>query len=241
MPDELIVTEPVVTEPVVVDPPNDPPQDPPQDPPADEKFNKAQMQQISSVMGNLIKKAIDENVAPMIQQQRAPMDTGDTTNPAVQKFNEQLQEKIFAGDVMGAFDDYAKVKKQANQNLSNQQQTELNKAISGFEEKPFYKEVHKDFEKMAKNLMSEKGYPVEAAAELAYQTVTNKHMVNAQSGENGSLNMTTGGKRTFTPNTGKLPEQFEAAYQRDKAKGLFKDRKDYISSLSPQVRKQYEI
>lgn len=204
------------------------------------KFNKAQMQQISSVMGNMIKKVMDESVVPMLQQ-KPDMLQAPNDDPALANFNEKLQGKIFAGDVVGALQDFMNVSEKATKSLSDKQQTALNKQISGYEEKPFYKDIFPKFEKLARQLVSKKGYPVDAAAELAYQTATTEHLVNVQSGNAGNLNMTTGGKRTFTPNEGKLPEQFEAAYQRDKEKGLFKDRKDFISSLSPQVRKQYEI
>ena len=241
MADEPTITEPV--DPAPVDP-VDPPVDPvdPQDPPEEPKFNKAQLQQLSSIMGNMIKKTVEDTVTPLLNTRQVNPLSDDTApnNPALAQFNEKLQEKIFSGDVVGAFQDFLSVNDRANKNLSQQQQTDLNKVISKYDEKPYYKDVFPDFEKRAKDLVSKKGYPVEAAAELAYQTSVSAHLVNAQK-PHGNLDMTIGGKRTFSKETGKLPEQFEKAYQRDKAKGLFKDRKDYVESLSPQVRAQYEI
>lgn len=233
--------EPTNTEPVSTEPVGSEPEPQPTTPVEEPKFNKAQLQQISSIMGNLIKKSIDEQVIPLVSKREPlPTDTSLPDNPAVKQFNERLAEKIYSGDIIGALTEFQKVQERANQNLSKQQQTDLNKAISGLEERPHYKDVHSDLEKMANDLVK-KGYPAGPAAELAYQTSVNNFVMGNAGDNSGSLSMISGGRRTITKPDGKLPPQFEKAYQQGKDKGLFTDRKDYVNSLDPRVVAQYGI
>ena len=161
-------------------------------------------------------------------------------NPAYQKFNEKLYEKFIQGDVVGAFQDYLNVYEKANQNLTKKQQNELNKSISGFEDKPNYKDVYPEMNKMAQEYMAN-GYPPGPAAELAYEKSLNSFLMGKRQDNSASLAMETGGRRPTPSTSGKLPPQFEKAYQQGKAKGLFSDRKEYIENLDPRVRAQYGI
>jgi len=208
------------------------------------KLNKTQLQQISSVTGNIVKgaieKAIKDDVLPMLQQRQVETNVPASDTPAYQKFNEKLAEKFFAGDISGAFQDYLNVHEKANQNITKRQKTDLNKHLSSYEDKPHYKDVFSDMEKLANKFM-ENGYPAGPAAELAYEKSVNSHLTSKPVDNTGNLAMETGGRRTVSVPTGKLPPDFERSYQQGKAKGLFKDRKDYIENLDPRIRAQYGI
>ena len=243
MPDDPVV-EPVVAEPTDPVDPVDPvdPQDPvdPADPGGDEvKFSKAQMQQVGSVMGNMLKKAIEENVLPLINKKPEP-DVYATTdnNPAFQKFNEQLQEKILSGDVMGAFDDYQKVKDRASKNLTNSQTQALNKELNNYTEKEDYKDVYADMQKLSGDLVQQ-GWPPKAAAEHAYTKASLAFLKGGSIPDGGAFEMTTGGRRVPAGKKPKLPPEFKAACERDIAKGLFKDEKEFIDNLDPRIRKAH--
>lgn len=237
MADEPTNAEPVDAEPV--DPVDGEPEPEPQD---EAKLNKTQLQQISSVMGALIKKSIEKEVIPLINQPREAESLTNATsdNPAYQKFNERLQEKIYQGDVVGAFQDFMNINRKAEQNLTKKQQTELNKSLSAYEEKPNYKDVFPEMSKMANEYVAN-GYPPGPAAELAYEKSLNSFLMGKRQDNSASLAMETGGRRPTPSNSGKLPPQFEKAYQQGKAKGLFKDRKEYADNLDPRVRAQYGI
>ena len=207
------------------------------------KLNKTQLQQISSVMGSIIKKAIEKDVLPLVNERReteAVLSPTQTDNPAYEKFNERLSQKMYSGDIAGALQDYLNVHEKANQNLTKKQQTDLNKDISSHQEKPHYKDVFPEMDKMAKEFVAN-GYPTGPAADLAYEKSVNSFLMNRGQDNSASLAMETGGRRTVTPSTGKLPPQFEKAYQQGKDKGLFTDRKDYVANLDPRVRSQYGI
>jgi hypothetical protein len=205
------------------------------------KFNKTQLQQLSSITGNLIKKVVDEQIMPVIEQNK-PKDvnlkTADNENPAKKMFNEQLFEQIMQGDVLGAFEKYTDTMKKADQSLSQAQQQELTKQLHSYSEKPHYKDVYPEMEKMAKDLINE-GWPAKAAAETSYFKSVALH----QGGNDfrGSLGMTTGSRRTPTKKAPKLPPQFKEAFERDKDKGLFKTEQEFIDKLAPQIRKQYGL
>ena len=119
---------------------------------------------------------------------------------------------MFGGDITGALQDYLNVHEKANQNISKRQQTDLNKQLSSYEDKPHYKEVFSDMDKMANQFM-EKGYPAGPAAELAYEKCVNSHLSSNTVDNSGSMAMETGGRRVTNMPTGKLPPDFEKSYQ----------------------------
>jgi len=206
------------------------------------KFSKAQLQQLGSLIGDISKKqldrAINDLVLPMFEQTRrndpSDMVRGDDNSPAKKMLNEQLFEQVMQGDVVGAFEKYQKIMNDANRSLSTKQQTELTKSLTGYAEKPHYKEVYPEMEKMSGDLIKQ-GWPPKAAAEHAYY----KSVASFLAGDlnPGSLEMTTGGRRQPTQKAPKLPPDFKAACDRDIAKGLYKTEKEWIDNLAPQVRK----
>ena len=230
--------EPTGTEPVE-DAEPDQPVDEPQEP-AEQKLNKVQLQQISSVVGSIVKKAIEKDVMPLMSQPREPESYATPDNPAYQKFNERLSERLFSGDVAGALQDYLNVHEKANKNLSQKQKTELNRHISSYEDRPYYKDVYAEVDKRAKEYVAN-GYPPGPAADLAYEKSVNAFLMSKAPDNSGSLAMESGGRRSTKTQGSKLPPQFEKAYQQGKEKGLFKDRNEYIENLDPRVRQTYGI
>jgi len=228
--------------------PNVPPSgDPPSgDPPAGDEpsFSKKQMEQLSTLTGRIIKKQFDENVMPLINRReepvyRPPMNDGADT---LKKFNETLQQKIFEGDVLGAMQMAADVQARAKENLSKTQITEANRLITSYADKPFYKDIHSDMDKITKDAIGQ-GVPPEWAVEHAYQKSLAGHLQGTRSsdGEEGSLGMLGGGAAPRRSKETKLPTEFKDACARDITKGLVKDEKEWISLLSPSIRKQYNI
>lgn len=207
------------------------------------KFSKEQLQQIGSMTGRLIKNQIDENVLPLLQAR--PQSTGSVAgdSTALDKFNQKLQEMIFSGDVSGAMRMARQVEDNAKINLTKAQETETAKLITTYSDKPYYKDIYSDMKKFASEAVA-KGFPPEAATELAFEKASNKHLQTIMGGGNsdtGSLEMTGGGRRTARTKTSMLPPAFKEAAKRDIAKGFFKDEKDYIAALSPAIRQQYGI
>ncbi|MHC4951867.1 MAG: hypothetical protein ACYTEU_12930 [Planctomycetota bacterium] len=212
----------------------------------DVKFNKTQLQQISSIMGSIIKKQIDENVTPLIETStvRQSPDATDVSNPGVRdKFSADLLDQALSGDFFGAVEKAISLRNRADANLSETRKTELVKDSRSYEDKPYYNDVKLEMDRLAAEAAA-KGYPAKPANELAYNTAVREHLEKKYVGniDEGSLQLETGGRYTpASKGKAKLPPQFEEAYQRDKAKGHFKNRQEFLDNLSPQVRAQYEI
>lgn len=209
------------------------------------KLSKEALQQIASMTGRLIKKQLDETVMPLLQKttEEPVTNTGVADNQtALDKFNEQLQEKIFSGNVTGAMAMYNQVNEQTKTNLAKNQQTQTAKAIASYSDRPYYKEIYQNMTKIAQEAVG-KGFPPDAAAEHAYEKAKAGHFEKQLGGgkDTDGLEMLTGGRRTSTTKTPKLPPAFKEAYARDKAKGLFKDEQDYINHLSPRVREAHGL
>ena len=201
------------------------------------KFSKDQLQQLASMTGRLIKKQLDESL-PQYMPQAPPSPPPADNLRAIDEFNQKLQNKIFEGDVVGAFQEYNNVYKRAETNLRASQENQLKKAMTAFADKPFYKDTYQDAEQIAKEAMSN-GVAPEFAAQLGYaQAVANRHTGGS---DTGGLTLEGGGKRPPQKKKAQLPERFKAAAARDIAKGFFKDEAEYIANLSPEIRNQYGI
>ena len=98
-------------------------------------------------------------------------------------------------------------------------------------------------DKIAKQAIRQ-GVPPQWAADHAYHKALSEHLSSSGREENedgGRLSMLEGGRQQRKQTGQKLPERFKEAAKRDIAKGVFKDEKDYIANLSPQIREQYGI
>jgi hypothetical protein len=208
------------------------------------KFSKVQLEQISTIMGRIVKKQIEEDVIPKLKREEPvnsyvpPVQQED----AVKKFNEQLQEKIFAGDVLGALQLAGQVQENAKQNLTKTKQTQTEKALISYSEKPFYKDIYSDMKTIALDAVNQ-GYPPEAAGEYAYHKAKADYLekgLNRDDGE-GSLDMVGGGRSAPRTKKAALPQHMKDAAARDIQQGLYKDESEWIKALHPSIRKQYAI
>lgn len=201
-------------------------------------FTPEQEQYIGSWMGRIISKQFDEKVIPTIQQtQTAPEPTGDS---ALDEFNQKLQDMVLEGNVTGALQLYNQVQARATENLTKTNRIQTDKALTAFSEEPYYKDVFKDAQSLAHSLVA-KGYSPEIAAEHAYTKTESKYLKKKLNPSAEPQDMLGSGKRVVSNKKLKLPKQFKKAYERDKAKGLFKDEQEYINNLSPAIRAKYGI
>ncbi len=203
-------------------------------------FSKKQMEQLATLVGRISKKQLDENVMPLLQQRREEHTPPPQHSDAIKAFNEQLQQKIFEGDVLGALQMANDVQTRAKDTLSRTQLQEVDRRIVSYAEKPFYKDIHSDMDKIAKEDIS-RGVPPDWAVEHAYDKALARHLSgNREGNDEGSLDMIGGGK---PPKRGMkepvLPDAFKTACARDIEKGLYKTQREWIDALSPSIRKQH--
>ena len=206
-------------------------------------FSKKQMEQLATLVGRISKKQLDENVIPLIQARRdEPAVPQVQRNETIKAFNDQLQQKIFEGDVLGAIQMATDVQNRARDTLSKTQVREVEKNIISYSDKPFYKDIHSDMDKIAKEAITQ-GVPPEWAVEHAYHKALSDHLSGNRGNNNddGSLDMVGGGKQQRKTKVPILPDNFKAAFERDKEKGLVKTEKEWIDLLSPKVRAQIGI
>lgn len=206
------------------------------------KFSKAQMEQLSTLVGRISKKQLEEHVIPLINRQPAA-ESAPQNDDAVKAFNEKLQTKIFEGDVLGALQMANDVQNRAKTNISEMQKTQTLKSLTDFSDKPFYKETYSEMKKIAEEVAGQ-GYPPEAAAEYAYYKAKSAFLEQKLSGgdEDKDLGFVEGGRSPARgAKVNKLPPQFQAAMERDIRDGLIKDEAEYRKTLHPSIRKAHNI
>ena len=204
---------------------------------AQKPFTPEQEQYLGSWLGRIVAKQIDEKVLPNVQ----PQPQTSTQEPdALKKFNEELQMKIFSGDVMSALSMASNVQKQTDQTLSKQKTIETDRALTALSDQPFYKDTFGEAQKIAHDAV-QAGYPPGPAAEYAYNKAKASFLERKLSGDNEGLNLSDGGKPPTRTKTPTLPPEFKRACKRDIAKRLFKNEKEYIEHLSPSIRAKYGI
>jgi hypothetical protein len=204
-------------------------------------FDEAQQQYLKSWMGRVRKEITDEvkGSIPTEPQHAPPQDPPPQDDlRAIDQFNEKLQGMIFEGNVIGAMQEANRVLTTAQNNLVDNRTTRVRQELTKFSDKPYYKDVFQDAEKIAIETANG-GIAPEQAVEYAYTKAVNALLMSGS--DTGGLTFESGGRRTTPTKTPKLPPQFQAAAKRDIARGLFKDEAEYIASLSPQIRKQLGI
>lgn len=205
-------------------------------------FSKKQMEQLSTLVGRISKKQLEEHVLPLLQRPAQPA-SGPANEDALKSFNEKLQTKIFEGDVMGAFQMADDVRNRAKTNLSEMQKNQTLQQLTKFSDKPFYKETYSEMKKFAEEVVGQ-GYPPEAAAEYGYFKAKSQYLEEKLSGGDGEkdLGFVEGGRPPVRgTKVNKLPPQFQAAMERDIRDGLIKDEADFRKTLHPSIRKQFNI
>lgn len=211
--------------------------------PEELKFSKLQMEQLATLVGRISKKQLEENVIPLISRREEPINSMEQQNETIKEFNDKLQQKIFDGDVLGAIQMATDVQNRAKDTLTKTQIREVEKNIVSYSDKPFYKDIYSDMDKIAKDAIIQ-GVPPEWAVEHAYHKALADYLSGNRINNNddGSLDMVTGGKQyKRSGKEPKLPEDFKNACARDIASGLFKNEKEWIDNLSPKVRGQLGI
>lgn len=196
-------------------------------------FTPEQEQYIGSWMGRIVKRHVEDAVRSSIPaHQPQPDYSGQTGATPIDKLNEKLQERIFSGDVYGALSDVVDLKEKARKNLTDTQMLTTDRAITGFSEDPYYKEIFSDVQKVARQYVGQ-GYPPKAAAETAFHKVKTGYLERKVSGDRdtSNLGMLSGGRRVPGKKTIKLPPQFKKAAAREIADGIFKDEAEYIAHL----------
>jgi hypothetical protein len=204
-------------------------------------FSKKQMEQLATLVGRISKKQLEEHVLPLIP--KVDQAIHPQNEDALKKFNEDLQSKIFSGDVMGAFRMMRDVEQRATTHITEQQKTQTAKALTEMSEKPFYKEIYADMKKIAEATISE-GYPPKAAAEYAYYKAKADFLEQKVGGgeEGRELGFVEGGRPPARTKTLKpLPPQFKEAMERDVKAGLFKNEEEWRKALHPSIRAQHGI
>ena len=199
-----------------------------------EGFNEKQLQQMYSATGRIISKQFEEKIVPMMQEM-TPKTPVEQPQTVTDDFNKSLQDMIFSGDVIGAFDRYNTAKEQQETNLTQQQETETNKAITSHSEDPYYKEIYDDVKTKASDLVKN-GYPPIPAAATAMAVVKASYLETKLTGDTGNLAMSGGGKRTVTTKGTKLPPEYKAVCAKGIQDGLWANEKEYIADLSPRVK-----
>ena len=240
---EVSPTEPTEpTEPAEPTEPTEPTE--PQEP--TKPFNKEQEQYIGSWLGRIVANQLEEKVMPHLNKasDTSIQNIPEAGSDAISKFNEKLQEKIFSGDVMGAFKMYQDVQTQAQANLSKSQKTETDKLITNLSEKPYYKDIFKDVQNIAHDSVG-KGIPPHIAVDLAYARAKSDHLEKVVGGGTGAdtdnLGMLGGGKASPKDKGVGLPPEMKAAAQRDIADSLYKNEKEWAENLDPKLRKLYGL
>ena len=233
-------TEPI--EPTEPEPTEPEPTEPEPAEPEGEGFNKRQLQQLGSLVGKIVSTQISEKI-PTSGPEPAPQPVSPQAGEdALQKFNEDVSQKLFGGDPFGAFSMMMDLRTRAQSNLTQAQVVNTDKQINVYSDKPYYKEIYQNMRQLSHNLVSA-GYPPEAACRTAYAESLNQHMhqmAKGASSEEGELGMLSPGKHPASK-PAKLPAHLKAAAARDIEQGLFKDEKEWIEQLDPKVRAAYNI
>ena len=161
--------------------------------------------------------------------------------------NEQLQDMVLNGNVTEAFDTYFNLRTEADSKITNSNRNKAEQAIASLKETPFFANIEGGVRDTTEKYLK-MGKDPETAVSLAY----NKHRGDYLAGivatvsktSPASLEFLSGGKgdkeKTSGGHTGKFPDKLEAAYQRDKGK-LWKDRKEFMAAMSPQVKEAHGI
>lgn len=205
-------------------------------------FTPDQEQYLGSWMGRIIAKQLDEKVLPHIRQQQPVQPVGQSDD-ALKKFNEQVQEKIFSGDAVGAVDMVLNLKERAKQNLTQTQNMNLLRGITTYSDQPYYEDIQPAMQKLAKEKVAE-GWPVEAALRASYAEAKAGFLEQKLSGgdrETNNLGLSGGGRQQTRTKVTKLPPEFEKACTRDIADGIYKNREEWIKGMSPKVRERIGI
>jgi hypothetical protein len=223
------------------------------------KGDDKDMHRLSSAVGRNLKqqgdilKAINEqkefnqNVMQTLQSITEKFSTGNQAQSAdISKLNEDLQNEILSGNVVGALDAYYNLRTDAEKNVSQANQNKVNQLLDGLKEEPFWVDLEPHVRDSAMKYV-QSGKDPETAVQIAYQKHRGDYLgglvATIHSTNPDALKMAKGGGKPPKEegNKGKLPPEFKKRAAKDIAEGLFKDEKEWIESLAPAIRKQLGV
>jgi len=205
-------------------------------------FTPDQEQYLGSWMGRIIAKQLDEKVMPHLRQPQQPVQSVGHEE-ALKKFNEQVQEKIFSGDTVGAIDMVLNLKESAKRNLTQSQNMNLMRGLTTYSDQPYYEDIQPVMQKLAKEKVSE-GWPVDAALKASYSEAKAGFLEEKMKGGDRDvtgLGLSGGGRSPQRVKTAKLPPEFERACARDISDGIYKNRDEWIKGMNPDTRQRLGV
>ena len=180
---------------------------------------------------------------------RAEMIPNPTGDSGIAKLNEQFTERILRGDVIGVLDEYGKLMSSAKENLSRMNKQKMDRAVEEVSKNSkVFPEIKANVLQTA-TLLIDRGYSAEDAVAHAYEKhradyLEKKFTPSEEEFNPDSLDLLKGGRGSQSAGGeqgGKLPPKWEEACQRDIKAGIFKDRKEWLSSLSPKIKATFGL
>ena len=202
-------------------------------------FSPEQEQFMKSWFGRIVSTQLEEKVLPRIEEMRQPVQPPpDMSAFKDEVYHQAVVDGDFAGAVEKVFNKLQGKRSSANEALNK----EVDKFVVSYSEDPDYKDIYSDMNKRAHELKTE-GYPPIAAAKQAFTEAKLSYLQRPKDlDDDGSLDMSAGGGRP-KPRKKKvvLPEHFKKAMARDIGEGRFKTEEEWISYLSPQIKRELGI
>jgi len=191
-------------------------------------------------------KAAREQQQPSIriEQQKGLFGVDDTQSSELNARIRQMHEN---GDFIGAQMLVDSIRKTSETQLSRFKQQKLDVAMKTLpaDESPHFQGITDRIREQAQTLVNH-GYDPEAAVIIAEKDQKNRVLqdmfLQLNQTNPGALKMLSGGgqKKQEQP-SGKLPKALREQCERDVSRGVFKDEKEFLQYLSPQVKAAYGI
>jgi hypothetical protein len=191
------------------------------------KFEKY-TEKLTSHFGRIVTKQFEEKFMPKIE--------ANQVDP--EKLNEQLSNKLFGGDVNGTVREIIEKYDNEKKSVMTEKQKLITEEMEKFADKPLYKETEDTIRKIADEALA-KGFPPAPAVEMAYEKAGRQYLQNKD--PEYKLGMSTGGAPPKRTKNAKMPRELKEAAERDIRDGFFKDEKEYLAELSPQMKAKYGV
>lgn len=217
------------------------------------KGDEKDQHRIASALGRFLKNQGDQekfnqqvlNTLNQLQENLSRPQETQNMHPDVSKLNEDWQNRILSGDVVGVLDEFSSLKQRAETEISQANANKVNSLVGGLSEEPFFNDLEKGVREMAMSLVQQ-GKDPQTAVDLAYNKARGNYLAglvaNVHKTNPSALKMARGGsKANDAGSKGKLPPAFKERAAKDISDGLFKDEAEWIANLSPAIRKQHGI
>lgn len=215
------------------------------------KGDEKDQHRIASALGRFLKKQGEQekfnkqmmDVVSNLEQHLA--NPPKNTNPDVTKLNEDWQNRILNGDVVGVLDEFTSLKSRAETEISQANISKVNQLMEGLSEQAFFGDIEKAVRETSISLVQQ-GKDPQTAVDLAYNKARADYfgglLAHVNKTNPNALKLAKGGSKPETGEPkGKLPDDFKKRAEKDIADKLFKDEAEWIANLSPQIRKQLGV